>query len=254
MDGHASLSGPSVDSSVTLDDGAEAGAGAGQGAPGSAADAGDIGGDATGASMGLDEVTGAADADAASPGARQRVSDASSTGEVQSAAAQVADSGPGSVPFLISGNDFRLWVFTAAVSEEAEGRVAPFHSLCLRLAFADLRRSECEAYCFTDGVEPAAPEVAIPPSPSAVLEDGWRAFDMGQELQRQGALDSGKWRVTGVNEEYALCATYPASLGVPAVVSDGLLREVAGFRSKVGAAPWRVPVPQCAADSLALSP
>ncbi|KAG5366029.1 Phosphoinositide 3-phosphatase [Yarrowia sp. B02] len=62
--------------------------------------------------------------------------------------------------------------------------------------------------------------------------NGWAAFNPQQEFGRQGAFAKNKWRMTGLNENYALCATYPQQLSVPASVSDNVLNYAARFRSK----------------------
>lgn len=62
--------------------------------------------------------------------------------------------------------------------------------------------------------------------------NGWAAFNPQQEFGRQGAFAKNKWRMTSLNENYALCATYPRQLSVPASVSDNVLNYAARFRSK----------------------
>lgn len=62
--------------------------------------------------------------------------------------------------------------------------------------------------------------------------NGWAAFNPQQEFGRQGAFAKNKWRMTSLNENYALCATYPQQLSVPASVSDNVLNYAARFRSK----------------------
>lgn len=62
--------------------------------------------------------------------------------------------------------------------------------------------------------------------------NGWAAFNPQQEFARQGAFAKDKWRMTALNENYALCATYPRQLAVPASVSDNVLNYAARFRSK----------------------
>jgi hypothetical protein len=50
----------------------------------------------------------------------------------------------------------------------------------------------------------------------------WHAFEASNEFTRQGVLGdaaSGAWRLTDANGEYALCATYPSELVVPAAAS-----------------------------------
>lgn len=54
---------------------------------------------------------------------------------------------------------------------------------------------------------------------------------------RQGVARSGEWRFSQVNEEFALCPSYPATLVVPSTVSDEMLHLAAKQRSK-----GRIPV------------
>lgn len=62
------------------------------------------------------------------------------------------------------------------------------------------------------------------------MESSWCVYSPSAELQRQEV--SNKWRLTEVNKDFELCATYPALLVVPAVVSDEILWGSARFRSK----------------------
>lgn len=45
-------------------------------------------------------------------------------------------------------------------------------------------------------------------------------------------LNSKKWRLTNINQNYTFCETYPALLVVPSTISDKELELVAEFRSK----------------------
>ena len=51
------------------------------------------------------------------------------------------------------------------------------------------------------------------------------------ELKRQG-LPNESWRISAINDRWEICDTYPKYLGVPKLVSDDELREVAKFRSR----------------------
>ena len=63
---------------------------------------------------------------------------------------------------------------------------------------------------------------------AAAEDDSWVLSD----FQRQGAEVSGGWRRCELNSEYALCASYPRALLVPAHASDDMVRASAAFRSK----------------------
>ena len=54
---------------------------------------------------------------------------------------------------------------------------------------------------------------------------------MTTELRRQGVPNS-RWRLSGVNNLYDLCPTYPAVLAFPATMSDEQLLSAAKFRSQ----------------------
>ncbi|KAF0684746.1 Aste57867_23261 [Aphanomyces stellatus] len=57
-------------------------------------------------------------------------------------------------------------------------------------------------------------------------------YDPNTEFTRQGALSHPAWRKTTINENYALCGSYPHFLVVPASIPDDILAEAARFRSK----------------------
>ncbi|XP_062520842.1 myotubularin-related protein 2-like isoform X2 [Corticium candelabrum] len=65
---------------------------------------------------------------------------------------------------------------------------------------------------------------------------GWGVYDIEKEFRRQGALNDG-WRLSRVNEGYAICDTYPELLCVPAAATDDSLQQVAAYRSR-----GRIPV------------
>jgi Myotubularin-like phosphatase domain/Fascin domain len=91
--------------------------------------------------------------------------------------------------------------------------------------------------------------------------DGWRVYDALQDYERLGvgapaslggsgggeaaaAAAASRFRVSRINENYALCKTYPQLLVVPAAITDDDLREIAQFRSKkrVPAIVWTNPM------------
>ncbi|KAH8405111.1 hypothetical protein KR222_001714 [Zaprionus bogoriensis] len=61
--------------------------------------------------------------------------------------------------------------------------------------------------------------------------DGWGVYEPLAELRRQG-VPNDMWRVTKLNESYAICDSYPAVWAVPKAASDEFLRRVAQFRSR----------------------
>ncbi|KAJ1986568.1 phosphatidylinositol-3-phosphatase ymr1 [Dimargaris cristalligena] len=71
------------------------------------------------------------------------------------------------------------------------------------------------------------------PRPPFTYDQGWQIYDAAREFRRQGvdALES-RWRITEVNRDYELCATYPHVLAVPAKISDRVIQYAAKFRSK----------------------
>ena len=48
-----------------------------------------------------------------------------------------------------------------------------------------------------------------------VGEDGWTRYSPEREYHRQGALQSGKWQLSFINQRYEFSPTYPAVLAVP---------------------------------------
>ncbi|XP_004682600.1 PREDICTED: myotubularin-related protein 9 [Condylura cristata] len=62
-----------------------------------------------------------------------------------------------------------------------------------------------------------------------VVEDGWHSFLPEQEFELHSAATS-EWRLSYVNKEFAVCASYPPIVVVPKAVDDEALRKVAAFR------------------------
>uniref|UniRef100_A0A673L7W5 Myotubularin phosphatase domain-containing protein n=1 Tax=Sinocyclocheilus rhinocerous TaxID=307959 RepID=A0A673L7W5_9TELE len=52
-----------------------------------------------------------------------------------------------------------------------------------------------------------------------------------RELERMGFDSHSAWRISNINSNYRLCASYPEQIMVPAAVSDQELENVAAFRS-----------------------
>lgn len=69
--------------------------------------------------------------------------------------------------------------------------------------------------------------------------DGWNVFDMEKEFARltNEHFDPSFWRISDVNNGYAICETYPQKLIVPKYITDQDLKSIASFRSK-----GRIPV------------
>jgi myotubularin-related protein 1/2 len=62
--------------------------------------------------------------------------------------------------------------------------------------------------------------------------DGWEVYDEQIEFDRQGALEFGMWRISNVNDKFAISETYPRIFCVPNSVSDSDIKTAAHFRSK----------------------
>lgn len=79
---------------------------------------------------------------------------------------------------------------------------------------------------------------------SPFAQNGWHVFSMEKEYHRLGLLDSAcGWRITRANSDYALCATYPAVLGVPAAAPDRMVHAESRARSqqRFPVLTWRAP-------------
>eukprot|EP00931_Biecheleriopsis_adriatica_P066747 TRINITY_DN41035_c0_g1_i1.p1 TRINITY_DN41035_c0_g1~~TRINITY_DN41035_c0_g1_i1.p1 ORF type:complete len:749 (+),score=147.60 TRINITY_DN41035_c0_g1_i1:43-2289(+) len=70
------------------------------------------------------------------------------------------------------------------------------------------------------------------------LGAGWDIYDPLQEYARMGVEtelvpnDRCPWRLSIINREYGLCASYPSLLALPRRMPDQALRAVAGFRKR----------------------
>lgn len=63
--------------------------------------------------------------------------------------------------------------------------------------------------------------------------NGWELYSPLAEFERMGCTRSNnKWRITTVNNNYALCSTYSSVLVVPKAIGDDELAKVAAYRSK----------------------
>ncbi|CAE6340333.1 unnamed protein product [Rhizoctonia solani] len=69
--------------------------------------------------------------------------------------------------------------------------------------------------------------------PAGTPHDGWSMFTPREEFGRMGLGTRTKaWRFTEINKDYSFCPTYPATLVVPARISDATLSYAAKYRSK----------------------
>ncbi|VDM53870.1 unnamed protein product [Angiostrongylus costaricensis] len=66
--------------------------------------------------------------------------------------------------------------------------------------------------------------------PFQVLDDGWKAFDSEEEFARLIVRCGDAFRISGVNEGFKVCASYPEKVIVPKVIGDDYLRISATFR------------------------
>ncbi|KAF2139667.1 uncharacterized protein K452DRAFT_320297 [Aplosporella prunicola CBS 121167] len=72
------------------------------------------------------------------------------------------------------------------------------------------------------------------PEPERAVS-GWQLYDPRREFKRMGisAKDPDKgWRLSDINHDYQYCATYPAVMAVPSVISDMTLKYARDFRSR----------------------
>lgn len=69
-------------------------------------------------------------------------------------------------------------------------------------------------------------------------DSGWAVYDPQQEYARMGVetelIPNAQcpWRVSELNRQYSLCASYPSALVLPRRMTDQALRAVAGFRKR----------------------
>ncbi|XP_023287539.1 myotubularin-related protein 2 isoform X2 [Orussus abietinus] len=67
-------------------------------------------------------------------------------------------------------------------------------------------------------------------------ENGWNIYEPIAELKRMG-VNNDMWKISKINDTYALCDSYPAVWAVPAAATDEDLQASAAFRSR-----GRIPV------------
>ncbi|CAE6441513.1 unnamed protein product [Rhizoctonia solani] len=67
--------------------------------------------------------------------------------------------------------------------------------------------------------------------PAGTTRDGWSMFTPREEFGRMGLGTRTKaWRFTEINKDYSFCPTYPATMVVPARISDATLSYAAKYR------------------------
>lgn len=65
-----------------------------------------------------------------------------------------------------------------------------------------------------------------------ILQDGWSlSYDTDFYFEKLNAIDPNNWRISTVNETFAICPSYPSKLIVPKAISDESLKLIAKFRS-----------------------
>ncbi|XP_033227691.1 myotubularin-related protein 2 isoform X2 [Belonocnema kinseyi] len=62
-------------------------------------------------------------------------------------------------------------------------------------------------------------------------ENGWNVYEPIAELKRMG-VNNDMWKISKINDTYALCDSYPAVLAVPTAATDEDLQSSAAFRSR----------------------
>ncbi|XP_029841778.2 myotubularin-related protein 9 isoform X3 [Ixodes scapularis] len=62
-----------------------------------------------------------------------------------------------------------------------------------------------------------------------IMEDGWSAFTIEHDFARIKLL-SDEWRISTVNKDYSVCASYPDRVIVPKSIEDSVLVGSASFR------------------------
>ncbi|XP_075764799.1 myotubularin-related protein 9-like isoform X2 [Pelodiscus sinensis] len=92
---------------------------------------------------------------------------------------------------------------------------------CLNIA------SSIEALSSVDSVMSMYPFFYRPRSMK--LTDGWQLYPLQHYYQQITAL-TGAWRLSCVNQEFTICASYPPAVVVPAAVDDNVLKKAARFR------------------------
>ncbi|XP_057340211.1 myotubularin-related protein 2 isoform X1 [Microplitis mediator] len=62
-------------------------------------------------------------------------------------------------------------------------------------------------------------------------ENGWSVYEPIAELKRMG-VNNDMWKITKINDSYAICDSYPAIWAVPTAATDEDLQASAAFRSR----------------------
>eukprot|EP01117_Protostelium_nocturnum_P009412 TRINITY_DN3357_c0_g2_i3.p1 TRINITY_DN3357_c0_g2~~TRINITY_DN3357_c0_g2_i3.p1 ORF type:complete len:545 (-),score=142.62 TRINITY_DN3357_c0_g2_i3:1019-2653(-) len=73
--------------------------------------------------------------------------------------------------------------------------------------------------------------------------EGWKAYDCIQEYQRMN-IPNADWKISSINAEYLLCATYPKLICVPSSIKGGELMCVSAYRSggRIPILVWKEPL------------
>ena len=122
-----------------------------------------------------------------------------------------------------------LAVATLAFATRAARRA--FVAALRTAAFVQPARERLFAFTSTDTSTSASVSATSASASAGFL------YDPVREFVRQGALAPGgaptsTWRATTLNASYALCASYPRVLVVPAAAPDTLVQEAAAFRTR----------------------
>lgn len=63
-----------------------------------------------------------------------------------------------------------------------------------------------------------------------ILEDGWTAFRPETEYSQLVTSQADEWRISYINKDFSVCATYPSAVVVPKSVDDDTIIAAANFR------------------------
>ncbi|KDR15085.1 Myotubularin-related protein 9 [Zootermopsis nevadensis] len=63
-----------------------------------------------------------------------------------------------------------------------------------------------------------------------IMEDGWTAFRPETEYSQLVTSQGDEWRISYINKDFQVCATYPSAVVVPKCVDDNTIKAAASFR------------------------
>jgi myotubularin-related protein 9 len=66
--------------------------------------------------------------------------------------------------------------------------------------------------------------------PFKVLDDGWKAFTVEEAFARISIHSPDKFRISSINKNFEVCASYPELVIVPKLITDDVLKISATFR------------------------